>query len=148
MELIIISGRVGQDATIKDFNGNQYTAFSIAVDDSYKNTDGTKVEKTNWYSCLKSGAVLAPYIKKGQYLTVTGKPQSKLFKDSQGQHQISLNINVNQVDLGPSPAASTAPGIQTTYTPQEPYQASKSPQVQQPSGVDFIKEVMDEDLPF
>ena len=148
MELIIIAGRVGQDATIKDFNGNQYTAFSIAVDDSYKNGDGTKVEKTNWYSCLKSGTGLAPYIKKGQYLTVSGKPQCKLFRDSQGQHQISLNVNVNQVDLGPSPAANTAPGIQTTYTPPEPYQTTGSPVVQQPPSGDIMQELANDDLPF
>jgi single-strand DNA-binding protein len=147
MELIIIAGRVGQDATIKEFNGNQYTAFSLAVDDSYKNAEGTKVEKTNWYSCLKSGTGLAPYIKKGQYLTVTGKPQSKLFKDSQGQHQISLNVNVNQVDLGPSPSTGQA-DQSATYTPREPYQNTSNPVNKQPVQGNILDEMANDDLPF
>ena len=147
MELIIIAGRVGQDATIKEFNGNQYTAFSLAVDDSYKNADGTKVEKTNWYSCLKSGTGLAPYIKKGQYLTVTGKPQSKLFKDSQGQHQISLNVNVNQVDLGPSPSTGQA-DQSATYTPREPYQTASNPVKHNHPDSNNSQKAEDDDLPF
>lgn len=107
MENLTIAGRVGQDATIKEFNGNQYTAFSIAVDNSYKKADGTKVEKTNWYNCLKSGTGLAPYIRKGQFLVVSGRPQPKMYRDQSGQSQISLNMVVEHVTLGPSPSTPT-----------------------------------------
>lgn len=146
MELIIIAGRVGQDASIKESNGNQFTAFSLAVDDSYKTQEGTKVERTNWYSCIKSGTGLAPYIKKGQYLTITGKPQPKIFKDNQGNHQISLNVNVNHVDLGPSPSNGSIQ--EATHTERAPYQSTGSPTVSTPSTGTILDDMSNDDLPF
>lgn len=101
MEKLIISGYVGRDAEVKEFNGQKYTSFSIAVDKSYKKQDGTKVERTNWYNILKSGEGLAKHVRKGTYLTVMGNPNTKLYRDQAGQYQISLNLNAEDVSFGP-----------------------------------------------
>ena len=149
MELIIIAGRVGQDASIKESNGNQFTAFSLAVDDSYKTQDGTKVERTNWYSCIKNGTGLAPYIKKGQYLTVTGKPQPKLFKDNQGQAQIGLNVSVHSVSLGPNPGGSAPDQLHNPAAyPVSTHSPNSAMVTAQPSITDFPDSGNDTDLPF
>lgn len=148
MENLTIAGRVGQDATIKDFNGNQYTSFSIAVDNSYKKADGTKVEQTNWYNCLKSGTGIAPHIKKGQFLVVSGRPKPKLYRDQNGQTQISLNMVAEHVTLGPNatPQSSPyggAPSSPSAYNPP-PTQSipSSTPQPNAMAAGD------DDDLPF
>jgi single-strand DNA-binding protein len=130
MEKLIINGYVGQDATVKEFNGTKYTSFSIAVDKSYKKADGSKVERTNWYSVLKQGENLAQWVKKGTHLIVMGEPRPKIYKDSQGQNQIALNINADMIEFAgrsgngnennsrpesqqPSPAPSAHPSIST-----------------------------------
>lgn len=147
MEITIISGRVGQDASIKQGNGNEFTSFSIAVDDSYKKADGTKVEKTNWYNCLVNGTSRAAYIKKGQYLTVSGKLQPKIFQDAQLRPQISLNLAVNQITLGPNPN----PTNQAPSYPQNTNQAPAQHASTMPSSghvIDVIAEETNDDLPF
>lgn len=145
MENLTIAGRVGQDATIKDFNGNQYTAFSIAVDNSYKKQDGTKVEQTNWYNCLKTGTGIAPHIKKGQFLVVSGRPKPKLFRDQNGQTQISLNMMAEHVTLGPNPNPTSGQAYSSPSSPQanSSMTTPASAAVEQAMSVDG-----DDDLPF
>jgi single-strand DNA-binding protein len=99
MEKLIINGYVGNDAQVKEFNGTKYTSFSIAVDKSYKKADGTKVERTNWYSVLKQGENLAKWVTKGTHLIVMGEPRPKLYRDNQGQHQVALNINADMIEF-------------------------------------------------
>lgn len=118
MEKSTIAGYVGRDAEIKDFSGNQYTAFSLAVDKSYKNQEGIKVEKTNWYSVLRKGTGIAPYIKKGTYLIITGEPSSKLYKDKNGNPSISLNLNADQIHFGPSNQTAQSAAPQATTAPE------------------------------
>lgn len=43
-------GRLGQDPEIVTFNdGNKMAKFSLATDESYKNQNGEKVERTFWH---------------------------------------------------------------------------------------------------
>jgi len=80
----MIAGRVGQDAKVLDNNGIKKTQFSLAVDKSYKDQNGNRVEKTNWYTVFTKSEKLAPHIKKGQYMVVTGDPSFGLWKNQQG----------------------------------------------------------------
>lgn len=116
MEKLIIAGYVGMDAEVKEFNGKKYTSFSIAVDKSYKRQDGTKVEKTNWYSVLRAGENIAPYIKKGTFLIVVGEPRPKPYKDRNGEIQQSLNINAQEITFGGS-RGGNSPAPQPQHTP-------------------------------
>jgi single-strand DNA-binding protein len=78
-------GRCGNDATIKEVKDTTVINFSIAVDQSYKDKDDKKHEKTLWIECEvwnKKG--LHPHIKKGDlyYITGTPKVEGYLKKDS------------------------------------------------------------------
>lgn len=152
MEKLIISGYVGQDATVKNFNGNDYTSFQIAVDKSYKKADGTKIERTNWYNVLKAGAGLAPHVKKGTYLTIIGEPSHKIYRDQNGQDRISLNLNANDISFGggrsqnqgPQSVSASSANTQTHPHPSMTNTASQS------SGevIDMTGEQVEDDLPF
>jgi len=78
-------GRCGNDATIKEVKDTTVINFSIAVDQSYKDKEGKKHEKTQWVECEawnKKG--LQPHIKKGDLYYITGTPKTDgyLKKDS------------------------------------------------------------------
>lgn len=46
-------GRLGQDPEIKTFgDGNKVANFSLATDDSYKDKNGQKVERTYWHNSV------------------------------------------------------------------------------------------------
>jgi single-strand DNA-binding protein len=123
MEKLIITGYVGRDAEIKEFNGTKYTSFSLAVDKSYKKQDGSKVDRTNWYNILKQGEGLARHIKKGTFLTIMGNPSTKLYRDQNGNTKISLNLNADDVSFGPgNKQEAAAPQVSNTAN----YHASMS----------------------
>ena len=98
---ITLTGRIGSDATVKDFgNGNQVINFSVAVSDDYKKQDGTKIERTIWEDCVlpvregKTGRT--QYLKKGCVVLVKGKPETRAYlKGDEPQAQLRvLNCTV------------------------------------------------------
>lgn len=64
---IEVIGNLGSDAEIKEINGKKYVSFSVA--DSYCGADsqGNRVERTNWVSVLwyGDGGRMFSYLKKG-----------------------------------------------------------------------------------
>lgn len=145
MEKLIISGYVGRDAEVKEFNGTKYTSFSLAVDKSYKKQDGTKVDRTNWYNVLKQGEGLAKHVKKGTHLTIMSNPSHKLYKDQNGQTQISLNLNADDVSFGPGNKQETtaAPAPQQSTSQHPSMSAQPTPSNGMPIDVSG-----EDDLPF
>lgn len=71
MQNITIAGRLGGDATHRATDNSEVTSFNMAVDYGY----GDKKE-TYWWSVSmwgKRGAGLAPHLRKGSSVTVTGE---------------------------------------------------------------------------
>jgi len=78
---VIVSGYIGQDAKVREGKG-RFATFSVGHTVKWKDKDGAKHERTDWFdvSCTGDGLidkVVLPYFKKGTYLTVTGKLSSK-----------------------------------------------------------------------
>jgi single-strand DNA-binding protein len=71
MKAITIAGRIGKDAETRNTQGgDQVTGFTVAVDEGF----GDK-KRTIWFDVSqwgKRGAAVAPYLKKGSSVTVTG----------------------------------------------------------------------------
>jgi hypothetical protein len=90
MEIIAIAGRLGEDAKVKEFEENVVLNFSVAVSGVSK---GAKA--TSWYSCAlwrkKGKAGLADFLKKGQPVSLSGRPRVEVWLDTQnlaaGSHQ-------------------------------------------------------------
>jgi len=63
-------GRLGQDPEIITFeDGGKMAKFNLATDDSYKDKQGNKIERTYWHSVIvKNGLVnvVENYITKGK----------------------------------------------------------------------------------
>jgi single-strand DNA-binding protein len=79
-------GNVGKDAETKKINDtSNVIKFSVAVNESYKNKDGEKVENTIWIECeMWNREKLGQYLKKGTMVYVEGKPDVNAYipKDS------------------------------------------------------------------
>ena len=69
-------GRVGNDVEVKTFdNGSTKVSFSLATDESYKDTKGEKVDNTLWHDLEAwgtTGDLIQKMVKKGQQLVVEG----------------------------------------------------------------------------
>lgn len=92
-------GNVGT-AENKVTQGGQYvTVFSVAVNE--KTREG---QKTTWVRCSLWGKdgnyhAVSSFIRKGDKIYVSGKPQANAYTDKQGAIQASLELLVNRVEL-------------------------------------------------
>jgi len=113
MQRIEIIGHIGNDAEMKDFNNNQVINFSVAVYENYTNKEGVKVSKTTWYECAKWGnqTQIAPYLKKGTQVFVSGIPNARSWVNSNGETIVTMGITVNNIQLLGSKNESNASGV-------------------------------------
>ena len=99
---VILVGRLGKDPEVRYTGGGKAVAnFSIATDESYKNNDGEKVEKTEWHNIVVWGnsveAFVQKYLHKGDMVYVEGKLQTRSWDDKDGNKKYTTEINVNDI---------------------------------------------------
>jgi single-strand DNA-binding protein len=74
---ITILGRLGNDPTTRDTRTETtVTHFDVAVDESYKNKAGEKIEKVTWFRCEAwngRGKAIGQYIGKGNRVLINGR---------------------------------------------------------------------------
>jgi single-strand DNA-binding protein len=78
MQLLIISGNVGNVKDVKEVGGDSVLNFSLAVDNG-KDKNGQKRDAT-WYDCAiwgKRATSLQGYIEKGTKLSLSGRPSAR-----------------------------------------------------------------------
>ncbi|HZW78202.1 MAG TPA: single-stranded DNA-binding protein [Flavobacteriaceae bacterium] len=96
-------GRLGQDPEIVNFpNGGRIAKFSLATDDSYKDKDGKKVERTYWHNVVVSGGlvkVVEQYVSKGQEIAVEGKLTNRTWEDKNGQKRYFTEVQCTELLL-------------------------------------------------
>ena len=77
-------GRLGNDIELRYMpNGDAVANFNIAVDDSYKDKQGQKVEKTEWVRCVafgKTAEFLGQWLHKGKRLLAVGKLKTREYE--------------------------------------------------------------------
>src|SRR5688572_26967339 len=82
-------GRLGQDPEIIIFaDGNKMAKFSLATDDSYKDKDGKKVERTDWHNVVVKNSlvkIVEEYVTKGKEIAVEGKLTTRTWEDKEGK---------------------------------------------------------------
>ena len=98
---VTIIGHLGKDAEVKEFNGEKYISFSVAHSESYKDQNGTKVEKTVWVSVLRPMGTgnLAQYLTKGQLVMVRGNLSIKPYKAQDGSNAVGINCRAEKIQL-------------------------------------------------
>lgn len=96
MNSITVAGQLGRDAEIRHLpNGDAVCGFSVA--DSMGKDKGTI-----WWSCQlygKRAESLAPYLTKGQSVTVSGTVSEREWTDKDGVKRKSMDVRVNDVAL-------------------------------------------------
>ena len=94
-------GRLGQDPEIITFeDGGKIARFNLATDDSYKDKNGTKVERTYWHPVVvKNGLVkvVENYITKGKEIAIEGKLTNRSWDDKDGKKHYVTEVIVNEL---------------------------------------------------
>lgn len=102
---VILLGNVGQEPSIKKFDGGQMIAkLSLATTErGYTLQNGTQVpEKTEWHNLIfRNGLaeVVEKYIKKGDKLYVEGKLRTRSYDDANSVQRTITEVYVDSLDM-------------------------------------------------
>lgn len=106
MNKVVLSGRVGQDPKITDFeNGGKVAQFSLATTErGYKTKEGREIpDETTWHNIVvrKTGLakVCADYVRKGTPLLLEGRIRNRQYTDSQGTDRYITEVVVENMEL-------------------------------------------------
>jgi single-strand DNA-binding protein len=94
-------GRLGQDPEIISFaDGNKMAKFSLATDESYKDKNGNKVERTEWHNIVVKGGlvkVVENYITKGKEIAIEGRLSSRSYDDKEGNKRYITEVTCHEL---------------------------------------------------
>ena len=89
-------GRLGQDPkTINFDDGKSKVNFSIATNESYRNGEGDKIEKTQWHDVVAWGSlgeIMSQYLKKGSEVAIEGRLHYRTYDDKEGNTRYVTEI--------------------------------------------------------
>ena len=121
---LIVSGRVGQDAELKNVGDNTVCSFSVAHTE--KVYGATPSEKVIWVTCSiwgERGIKLAPHILKGTFVVVEGSGSVNSYTQKNGEPAAVIRCMVNSLEFGGKPTAgeSTKVSEATTFKPESDF---------------------------
>ncbi len=115
---VILVGRLGKDPEVRYTpDGTMVTTFNMATDESYKDKNGEKVQKTEWHKVVtyrKLAEICGNYLVKGKLVYIEGKIQTRSWEDKEGVKRYATEIIANDMQMLDSkgqsrPAESAAP---------------------------------------
>jgi single-strand DNA-binding protein len=140
---VILIGRLGKDPEIKTFdNGNSIANFSLATNETYKDRNGEKQDRTDWHN-IQVGIpglvkLVQQYFKKGDVMYLEGKLRTREY-EKEGQKRYVTEVQAETIRFLPKPTVSNQEGL-----------SSSSAQTHEANTEDFIASdsPFNDDLPF
>ena len=100
---VILIGFLG-DAPETRFTqqGKPVTKFSVAVNESWKDAQGTKQERVEWFRIVCFGhlaEVCGQYLDKGRHVFLEGRLQTRRWEDRQGEKRTTVEVVASQMRI-------------------------------------------------
>lgn len=103
---VIIMGNATADVECKvGGSGSEYASFSVAVNDSYKDKSGQKVESVTYINVVAFGAtakIAGSYVKKGTPVFIRGSLIVSKSQTQSGENRTYTNVKIQELSLLPS----------------------------------------------
>ncbi|WP_435261237.1 single-stranded DNA-binding protein [Tenacibaculum sp. nBUS_03] len=94
-------GNLGNDPEIITLDsGKKLAKFSIATNETYKNSAGEKVTDTQWHNIVawnKTAEIIEKYLQKGNEVVIEGKLTSRSFEDNEGNKRYLTEVVCNEL---------------------------------------------------
>lgn len=96
-----ITGRLTKDAKVSTLSDSrQVVNFSVAINESYKNKKGDRVEQTTFFECAYwISPRVAEWLTKGTVVELTGMVSARAWKGNDGEPRAGLNFNTSNIKL-------------------------------------------------
>ncbi|GAA3622704.1 single-stranded DNA-binding protein [Flavivirga jejuensis] len=96
-------GNVGNAPEIKILeNGKKVANFSMATNEFYKNSDGEKIQNTQWHNIVawgKISEIIEKYVDKGKEVAIEGKLTSRSYETEAGEKRSVTEVVANEILL-------------------------------------------------
>ncbi|MCC4211424.1 single-stranded DNA-binding protein [Leeuwenhoekiella parthenopeia] len=96
-------GNLGNDPEIVNLeSGKKLAKFSIATNETYKNTKGERVTDTQWHNVVawgKTAEIIENYATKGKEVAIEGKLTSRSYETKQGEKRYITEIVCDELLL-------------------------------------------------
>ena len=96
-------GRLGQTPEIINLeSGRKLAKFSLATNESYRNSKGEKMEDTQWHNVVvwgKLAEIVENYVDKGKEIAIEGKLTSRSYDDKEGVKRYITEVVCNELLL-------------------------------------------------
>lgn len=94
-------GHLGNDPEMVTLeNGSKLAKFSLATNETYKNTEGEKVTDTQWHNIVawgKIAEIAENYLSKGKEIMVEGKLMSRSYETKDGEKRYITEVKCNEL---------------------------------------------------
>jgi len=155
--MVVLMGNLTRDPELRQTpNGQSVCSFSLALNRSYKGSDGNWVESTDYVDIVCWGPLgerVAQYLTKGRPCLVHGRLQSRSW-EQEGQKRSKVEVNANDVTFLGGPGDNNAGSDDTGSGGASAPASSKPAPSKKPTREDAqIQDMADEpinldDIPF
>jgi single-strand DNA-binding protein len=94
-------GNLGNNPEIITLDsGKKLAKFSIATNESYKNSEGEKITDTQWHNVIawnKTAEIIEKYLEKGNEVAIEGKLTSRSYEDKEGVKKYITEVVCNEL---------------------------------------------------
>ena len=96
-----ITGRLTRDAEVRTTSQDkQVVHFSVAINDSYRNKQGERIEQATYFDCSYwITPKVARLLTKGTLVELAGKVSARAWTGSDGAPRAGLNFHTSQIKL-------------------------------------------------
>lgn len=141
---VTLIGRLGRDPETRYMpNGEAVSNFSVATDESWKDAQGNRQERTEWHAVTlyrRLAEIAGQYLKKGSLVYLEGKIQSRKYTGKDGIERTAYEIICHEMKMLDSKSSGGAEQHTPAPTPQ-PAQRQAPPQA-------VPQDDIDDDVPF
>lgn len=113
MNKVILTGNIGNDPEIINLDsGKKLAKFSIATNEQYTNSQGEKIQDTEWHNVVvfgKVAEVVEKYFNKGLKVLVEGKIKTRSYETKEGEKRYSTEIIMNNFEFLQSSSDNDSP---------------------------------------
>lgn len=139
LNTVFLIGRLGKDPDLRyGQDGTPFCRLSVATDESYKNREGEKVERTEWHSVIvfhRSAENCKTCLSKGSLIFIEGALQTRKWQSQDGQERYTTEVKARRVQFLDRKGAQ-APAAQPGQEQQEPDYGPAYPS--EASGMDSV----------
>ncbi len=146
----IVIGNLGQDPELRyTGSGTAVCNMRLATNESYKDSDGQLVEKTEWHSIVawaRLAEICAEYLQKGSQVYFEGSLQTRSWEDRDGNTRYTTEIKARDMMMLGGDRGGRGEGFSQESQPRAAAkQGSGRPQQKGNNSEEFTP---DDDLPF